>query len=343
MTTSAAVGFTVLRGLHWLITGGCGFIGTRLVAALRKHDAACAIRVFDNLSVGSMAGISGIPGFHVVEHARPASLAAGELQFVRGEVCDVEAMHDIASGIDIFVHLAANTGVGPSVANPRADCLTNVLGTLNALDAARLGGTKRFIFASSGAPVGEAVPPIHEEIVPHPVSPYGASKLAGEAYCSAYWRSYGLETVALRFGNVYGPGSWHKSSVVAKFVRDAMSTGELRINGDGSQTRDFIFVDDLVRAIFAAAGTTNIGGEVFQIATERETSITEIVELLCVRLPSFGLPSPRIAYDRLRVGDVLRNFSNTRKAWQRMGWRATTTLETGIDDTIRWFLESAVK
>src|SRR6185312_16306528 len=115
-----------------------------------------------------------------------------------------------------------------SVENPRMDCTTNVFGTLNMLEAARRAKAERFIFASSGAPIGEAEPPIHEELAAHPASPYGASKLAGEGYCSAYARTFGLETVALRFGNVYGPGSAHKGSVVAQFLRDATSSGVLK-------------------------------------------------------------------------------------------------------------------
>ena len=142
--------------------------------------------------------------------------------------------------------------MGPSVENPRLDMECNVIGTLNMLEGARMHKVKRFIFASSGAPIGECEPPIHEEMAPHPVSPYGASKLAGEGYCSAYFRTFDVETIALRFGNVYGPGSGHKNSVVAKFIRQAMQGETLEIYGDGKQTRDFIYIDDLIQAICLA-------------------------------------------------------------------------------------------
>jgi len=178
-------------------------------------------------------------------------------------------------------------------------------------------------------------------MAPHPVSPYGASKLAGEAYCSAYARTFGIETVALRFGNVYGPGSGHKSSVVAKFIRDAASSGVITIHGDGAQTRDFIYVDDLVDAVLRSSRASGVGGEIFQIATSRETTVFEIAERMRVVLPRFGIRSPRIVFDSPRKGDVRRNYSDTTKARTRLGWTAETDLESGIALTIRWFQERA--
>ena len=147
----------------------------------------------------------------------------------------------VAKGIDTIIHLAANTGVGPSIEKPQVDMSVNIIGTFNYLEASRVNKISKFIFASSGAPIGEVEPPIHEEIPPHPLSPYGASKLAGEGYCSAYKNTFGIETVVLRFGNVYGPGSINKSSVVAKFIRKAINGDILEIYGDGMQTRDFIY------------------------------------------------------------------------------------------------------
>src|SRR5262249_16844775 len=156
--------------------------------------------------------------------------------------------------------------------------MNNVVGTLNYLEACRRLGVRRFVFASSGAPIGDCEPPLHEEMPGHPVSPYGASKLAGEAYCSAYRHSFGIETVALRFGNCYGPLSSHKNSVVAKFIRQALAGQPWEIFGDGCQTRDFIYVQDVTDAIIRAATVEGIGGEVFQIATNSETTVLELAE-----------------------------------------------------------------
>ena len=191
--------------MNFLVTGGCGFIGRNLIARLTSaHDHR--VRVVDNFSVGRPDDLMSILGE-----------GAKRVEVVEADIADSELARQAAVGVDVIVHLAANTGVAPSVANPRADCLTNVIGTLNYLEASREAGVRRFVFASSGAPVGDCVPPIHEELPAHPVSPSGASKLAGEAYCSAYKRSFGIDTVALRFGNCYGLYSSHKSSVVARW------------------------------------------------------------------------------------------------------------------------------
>ena len=213
---------------HYLITGGCGFIGTSLIAQLLKEKPKTKIRVLDNLSVGTKEDLAEVCNFVEVDVSHGISLHSScaedfsdhfEVELITGDVRDYDTCSQCCIGIDIIVHLAANTGVGPSVENPRLDMEANVIGTFNMLEAARKNNIGKFIFASSGAPIGEVDPPIHEEKVPRPVSPYGASKLAGEGYCSAYYRTFGIKTIALRFGNVYGPLSKHKNSVVAKFIK----------------------------------------------------------------------------------------------------------------------------
>ena len=214
---------------------------------------------------------------------------------------------------------------------------SNVIGTFNLLEAARIQKVERFIFASSGAPIGECEPPIHEEMAPHPVSPYGASKLAGEGYCSAYFRTFGLETVALRFGNVYGPGSTHKNSVVAKFIKQAIEGHTCEIYGDGNQTRDFIFIEDLIDAILKAS-VADIGGEIFQIATNKEHTVNEVAELLKAQLQLHSIDM-KVKHGQHRIGDVKRNFSDTSKADKILGWQAHVGFEEGIKQTIEWFLK----
>ena len=185
--------------------------------------------------------------------------------------------------------------------------------------------------------MGEVIPPIHEEMAPHPVSPYGASKLAGEGYCSAYYRTFEIETVALRFGNVYGPGSGHKNSVVAKFIKQAMHGDALEIYGDGTQTRDFVYIDDLSRAILLAATRKYLGGEIYQIATNSETTVSEVVDILRKRFKEAGLGEITIVKSPPRLGDVKRNFSDTSKAAKSLGWKPEVGLWEGIERTIEWF------
>ena len=313
--------------MRWLVTGGCGFIGRNLIRRLLA-DPTQMIRVVDDLSAGTR------------EDLAAASAAAAEpVELTVGDVRDDALARRAMAGVDVVVHLAANTGVGPSIADPRKDCLVNVIGTLNYLEACRANGVRRFVFASSGAPLGECEPPLHEELPAHPVSPYGASKLAGEAYCSAYARSFGIDTVALRFGNCYGPYSGHKTSIVAKFIREALLGEPWEIHGDGGQTRDFIYVDDVADAIARSATAQSVGSEVFQIATSTETTILELAQKLEVVLQRHGVAPRGIRYGMPRMGDVRRNFSDTRKAQLRLGWQAQVSLDEGLESTVGWFLE----
>ena len=253
--------------MRWLITGGCGFIGTSLLAALQR-EGGHQVRVFDDLSVGSAADLGEVSAFTTVDAAALESTPWSDstTQLVVGDVRDEALTTAVAHGADVIIHLAANTGVQPSVQDPRRDCTINVLGTLNLLEAARAHGVRRFVLASSGGTViGDSEPPIHENLVPRPKSPYGASKSAGEGYLSAYHGSFGIDTVALRFSNVYGPRSSHKNSVVARCIRRALEGRSLEIFGDGLQTRDYVYIDDLVAAIRVAASADGLGGEVYQV------------------------------------------------------------------------------
>ena len=320
--------------MKWLITGGCGFIGRSLVSRLLTEGNQ-AVRVFDNLSVGSRDDLSAVTDFSEIDAKEDWSHGVALI------VGDIRNRSDISSaceGADVVVHLAANTVVGPSVDNPPQDCEINVIGTLNVLEAARAAGNCRVVFASSGAPLGAQAPPLHEELAPHPASPYGASKLAGEGYCSAYFHCFGVQSVTLRFGNVYGTRSGHKMSVVAKFIKQAMSGEILEIYGDGRQTRDFIFIDDLVDAVYRSSTIEGIGGETFQIATARETTVGELTESLVCVMEQLGLKRPKVMHGEKRVGDVERNFSDTQKAATKLGWQASTQLTDGLRKTVLFFL-----
>ena len=327
-------------GMNWLITGGCGFLGVNLIANLMMDgEDAHHIIVLDDLGVGTRDDLSAVCTFKEIKANQVAD--EGAVNLVVGSILDADLVLELTKNIDVIVHFAANTGVQPSISNPRLDMQMNVIGTFNLLEAARQNDVTRFVFASSGAPAGEVDPPIHEEVAPHPVSPYGASKLAGEGYCSAYSKSFGLDTVCLRFGNVYGPRSGHKASVVAKFINNALNGRVIEIYGDGSQTRDFIYVDDLIRAVRLAAKVPNIGGETFQIATQSETTVRDLLDQLVDAFSNANVSVPEVVYTERLAGDVMRNYSDTSKAGRMLGWQAEVHLKKGLETTLQWFLDSS--
>lgn len=325
---------------NYLITGGCGFIGRNLIRHLTKREGI-NIRIVDNYTIGTPDDIARFCEY--TERSAEefdAFPVDGTVEVIKGDIRDADLAIKACTGADVIIHLAANAGVPNSVANPRFDMEHNVVGIFNYLEGARENDVKSFIFASSAAPVGETTPPVHEELCPHPVSPYGASKLAGEGYCSAYARTFGIQTVALRFGNVYGIGSGHKSSVVAKFIRQASNGETLEIYGDGTQTRDYIFIDDLIEAILLSTEVENIGGEVFQIATASETTLNELVDHMLPLLAEAGIQDVNVIHGEKRLGDIQRNFSDTSKAKDRLGWHAKTGLKDGLKVTIKDVLNS---
>jgi len=295
-----------------LVTGGCGFIGSALVPQLLKQGYT--VRVLDNMSVGSAEDLS--------DYA---------VEIMVGDIRDKEAVSKAVAGADGVVHLAAQTGVIDSINAPEVDFEINAAGVLNMLLACREYKVPRFVFASSNAPIGENEPPVDETKPARPLSPYGASKLAGEGYCSAFNGSYGVGTVVLRFANAYGPRSTHKGSVVAKFLKDAASTGKLTIYGDGMQTRDFVHTTDLCGALIAAL-QSDVGGETFQIATGIETTVLDLAQMVQREFPDI-----EIVHEGQRAGEIIKNYSNIEKAQTILKWDPQVTLANGLAETIHWF------
>lgn len=301
-----------------LVTGGAGFIGANLVRLLL--DRGYVVTVLDDFSAGREEYLSGL-----------------RVRLIRGSVTDEEFVHDALAGQEGVVHLAAQSGVPRSLADPMQDCQINVRGTLNLLEACRRETSRsrkrmRFVFASSMAPLGRQSPPATEKKVPLPISPYGASKLAGEAYCLAYYGSWDLGTIALRFANVYGPYSLHKTSVIPRFFKDIRTKGEISIHGDGQQTRDFIYVEDLCEAILLALNS-KVGGEVFHIATGVETPILKLAEMV----KGLAGCQTTIQYSSARPGDIRRNYSSIVKVQNKLKWAPGTNLRDGLLKTWEWF------
>ena len=299
-----------------LITGGAGFIGSSLARLLVERGDR--VRVLDNLSIGSRAYLAGVPH-----------------ELIQSPLADRSAVARAADGATAVVHLAARAGIPDSVADPIGTFEANVADTVAMLDAARLAGAERFVFASSNAAAGDHPPPADETDLPHPLSPYGASKLAGEAYCQAYAATYGLAACALRFSNAYGPYSLHKKSVVAAWLRAALTGQPITINGDGEQTRDFVYTADLAAAVVAAleAPADAVAGEIFQAGTGQETTVNALADAIG---RAAGRPL-EVRHGPDRPGDIRRNVSRVDKAAARLGYRAVVGLDEGLARTAQWY------
>lgn len=236
---------------------------------------------------------------------------------------------------EVIVHLAADTRVIESIENPVHNFDVNVRGTFCLLEAARKAGIEHFVFASTGgAIIGDARPPVHEEMVPRPTAPYGASKLFGEGYLSAYSGSYGLKAIALRFSNVYGPRSYHKGSVVAQFFKNVLAEKDITVFGDGTQTRDFVHVDDICSAITLALSHQG-GGGVYQLGSGIGTSVNELLDLIRVAVHPKSMPE--IHYMPFRTGELLHTHSSIDKARAELGYAPRRVLAEGIRETWNWF------
>jgi len=304
-----------------LVTGGCGFIGANLVRRIRDARG-WSVRVVDDLRTGR------------------ESYVPGELAEVTiGDVADPAVLEPALEGVDAVVHLASQTGVLPSVEDPARDFEGSITATFRVLDACRRRGIARFVFASSGASVGDVTPPIHENVVPRPVSPYGAGKLAGEAYVQGFAGSFGMQTAALRFSNVYGPYSLHKDNAIPNFIRRCLRGERLEIYGDGSQTRDFIHVQDLCDGIIGAVAADDIGGEVFQLGTSVETSVVELARLI----QEVTGAEVDIDYEERRAGEVYKSRVDISKAQRLLDFQPAIELREGLALTAEWYRKTLVE
>lgn len=303
-------------GDRYLVTGGAGFVGAAVTTALL--DRGDEVTVLDS-------GVAG--GFGHVESTRA--------QLVKADIRNRSSVAAALVGCRAVVHLAAQTSVPESISTPLDDLQVNLVATVELLELARAAGVGRIVFASSNAAVGGHPPPAHEDLVPDPVSPYGAAKASGEAYLRAYHHAYGVDGVALRFANAYGPRSAHKSSVVAAFVRAYLEGGPIVIRGDGHQTRDFVHVTDVTSVVVACldAQSVDVAGQVFQVGTGRETSVLE----LAAELFEVGGRAVRIEHLPPSAGDVPRNVSDISKARRVLRYEPRVALRDGLADTLDWF------
>ena len=298
-----------------LVTGGAGFIGSHLVDGLlaRGHS----VTVFDNLSSGTMDNLKTHTG-------KP------DFRFIQGDIRDAEAVERALAGVDAVIHEAAMISVPLSVKDPEFARSVNVDGTLTLLKASLGHGVKRFVYSSSCAVYGEqAELPISEDAPPQPLSPYASSKLAAEKNCLAFHERDGLETVCLRYFNIYGPRQTfgEYAGVMMKFLERLRSDQPPIIYGDGEQTRDFIFVGDITEATLLALEQKGVAGEVMNIGTGEATSINKLCEVF---LRLVGKSELKPIYEVPRGGDIKHSLADITKAKKILSFKPKTSLEEGV-------------
>ena len=301
-----------------LVTGGAGFIGSHIVEELLRSGAS--VRVFDNLSTGKRENLASFQG---------------DLEVRIGDLRDADAIKAAAQSMDLVFHLAAFISVPQSMLEPDNCFAINVAGTATLLEAARQAGVQKVVLSSSTAVYGNPDHfPTDERTPVSPLSPYALSKYVNELYARLYTQTFGLPVTALRYFNVYGPRQDPNSAYAAAisiFARRLVNGEPITIYGDGKQSRDFIFVKDVVRANLLAAGST-VSGEVFNICTGHETSLLDLLEELSEVSPN----QPQVRFAAPRLGDIYRSQGNPEKAASALGFRAQTPLAEGLAQTVEW-------
>jgi UDP-glucose 4-epimerase len=308
---------------HCVVTGGAGFIGSNIVGALLRDGVR--VTVLDNLSSGYESNLLPFP----------------DVRFVRGDVRDPEAVGSALEGADVVFHLAASVGNKRSIDDPVTDAEINVLGTIRVLEAARKYGVEKVVVSSSAGIFGELKTlPIREDHQVEPDSPYGCTKLCQEKLCLAYAKLYGIDAVALRYFNVYGPNQRFDAygNVIPIFAFQMLRGEPITIFGDGEQTRDFIHVDDIVQANIRAARTPSVTGA-YNIASASRITINELVRLLEL---SSGI-TPMVSHGPERPGDVRHSLADISKAQAAFGFSPTIGLEEGLRDYMRWARQEAAR
>ena len=308
----------------FLVTGGAGFVGSHLVEELLRRGEQ--VRVLDNFSTSKRENIGTF-----LDH----------VELIEGDIRSYHTVREAVGGMDIIFHQGALPSVPRSVKDPLTTNDINVAGTLNVLDASRDAGVKRVVFASSSSVYG-ANPeiPKREEMLPMPISPYAVSKLTGEKYCEVFSQIYGLETVALRYFNVFGPRQDPQSSYAAfipRFIVGIAEAKELIINGDGNQSRDFTFVSNVVDANFRAAYAEDVSGQVFNIACGSSLTVNEVVDIVRKALGTEG----HVKHGPPAPGDVPHSLADITRAREKLGYEPLVPAEEGLRRAVQWFRKEA--
>jgi nucleoside-diphosphate-sugar epimerase len=310
---------------NYLVTGAAGFIGRSIAAALLERGEA--VRGIDNFITGKRANLAGLEA----------------MEFIDGNLADPAACARACEGVEVVFHEAALASVPRSVADPVSTNLNCVTATLNLLVAARAAGVGRVIYAGSSSAYGDTPTlPKHEAMLPNPISPYAVAKLAGEHYMRAFARVYGMETVVLRYFNVFGPyqdPTSHYSGVLAVFCRKMLAGEQPAIYGDGEQSRDFTYIDNVVHAnlLAASAPAAKVSGQMMNTATGTRSTLNETFRILCELTGYKGKP----AYAPPRSGDIRDSLANIRLAGELLSYKPVVDFREGLRRTVEWYRLSA--
>ncbi|MFN2530477.1 MAG: SDR family oxidoreductase [Pyrinomonadaceae bacterium] len=304
-----------------LVTGGAGFIGSHIAAAVSRNGGR--VRILDDLSTGHRENIDEI---------------SGDIDFVKGSVADEQVLTKVLEDVEIVFHEAAIPSVPRSVEHPRQSHVASVDGTFALLLAARDRKVRRLIYAASSSAYGDQPKlPKSEDMLPDPLSPYAVAKLVGEYYCQVFSRVYSLETISLRYFNVFGPrqdpGSQY-SGVVSRFISCLLSDETPLIYGDGEQSRDFTYIDNVVNANLKAANSTNGVGRVINIANGQRVTLNQLLDEL---KQLTGKHEVTAKYQPPRVGDVRHSLAQIAQARELLGYEPQVGLREGLQKTIEWW------
>lgn len=309
-----------------LITGGAGFIGSHL--ACRLVESGAQVRILDNLSTGSLRNLAGVED---------------RIEFIEGDVRDPGTVATAMDDVEVVFHQAALASVPMSIENPVATHEVCVSGTVNVLNAARLSGVRRVVYAGSSSAYGDSpVMPKREDQLPAVLSPYAAAKLAGEFYCQSFAAAYDLEVVRLRYFNVFGPRQDPKSpysAVIPLFITALLEGRTPRIYGTGEQSRDFVYVGDVVSANLLAATVPGVSGRVYNVASGMSVSVLELLQMICHQL---GCPFVPELYPP-RAGDVLHSWADISAIQADLGYAPQVSLRSGLEATLSYYVQQSVE